>query len=164
MTFETAEQMRAAARAGESQRAVALRFGVARSLLQIILAGKRWTSPAEVHRSTRRRRSPSEFAAAFWAKAEKTAGCWIWTGDRHARDGYGRAQPPGRRLMKAHRVAYELVHGPIPDGKVVMHTCDNPPCVNPAHLTVGTQLDNVNDMLAKGRGSPPPPSPNRRTS
>lgn len=55
------------------------------------------------------------------------------------------------RTFKAHRVVYEYLHGPIPDGMVVMHTCDNPPCVRPDHLRLGTQGDNLRDMIAKGR-------------
>lgn len=57
-----------------------------------------------------------------------------------------------RRLVLAHRLSFELHNGPVPDDQVVMHTCDNPACVNPAHLRVGTQIENICDRDAKGRG------------
>lgn len=67
-------------------------------------------------------------------------------------DGYGIVSRGGRN-HKAHRWAWMLAHGPIPDGMVVMHTCDNPPCVNELHLRLGTQAENVADMRAKNRGN-----------
>jgi hypothetical protein len=75
--------------------------------------------------------------------------CLEWQGARH-RQGYGVASLDGRPT-KAHRVAFELVHGPIPDGLDVLHRCDNPPCWNPHHLFVGTARDNIRDSVAKGR-------------
>jgi hypothetical protein len=76
--------------------------------------------------------------------------CWEWQGYRTP-DGYGRLQRFRGRMELAHRVAWESVKGPIPDGMLVCHTCDNPPCVNPAHLFLGTHLDNARDKMAKGR-------------
>lgn len=82
------------------------------------------------------------------------SGCWLWTGHLTAA-GYGRFPlEHGTPPLYAHRYAYERAHGPIPPGLVVMHSCDNPPCVNPAHLSAGTQRDNVLDMMQKGRGNP----------
>jgi hypothetical protein len=92
-------------------------------------------------------RGPAE--QRFWAKVEKTATCWVWTACRHPQ-GYGQFGCAGR-IVKAHRVAWELTHGPIPDGLQVCHRCDNPPCVNPDHLFLGTQRDNNHDCIAKGR-------------
>lgn len=76
-------------------------------------------------------------------------GCWEWQGSL-TRDGYGLIWRDGK-VARAHRCAYEQMHGPIPAGMVVRHTCDNPPCCNPAHLILGTQLDNLSDMNRKGR-------------
>lgn len=82
------------------------------------------------------------------------ADCWEWPGARNV-NGYGTLATNGhgngvsKRL--AHRVAYELEHGAIPEGKLIMHRCDNPPCCNPAHLQVGTDADNNRDKAAKGR-------------
>lgn len=79
--------------------------------------------------------------------------CWLWRGSKTS-TGYGRIGLGGRELgtAPAHRVSYLLHVGEIPDGMVVMHKCDNPSCVNPNHLEVGTQADNLSDMRAKGRG------------
>jgi hypothetical protein len=64
--------------------------------------------------------------------------------------GYGSIYADGR-LQKAHRVVWQVEHGPIPDGLHVLHQCDNPPCCNPAHLFLGTHADNMADKIAKGR-------------
>ncbi len=102
----------------------------------------------------RRYRSPVTPAAdRFWPLVERTPGCWLWTGARYPR-GYGNFNVHGRG-RPAHRVAWELTHGPIPDGRLVCHACDNPGCVRPDHLFLGTQSDNMCDMAAKGRHAYP---------
>jgi hypothetical protein len=88
----------------------------------------------------------------LWAKTEKRGPdeCWPWRGYRDGQ-GYGALWDRGR-MARTHRVSYQVNKGPIPDGMCVCHSCDNPSCVNPNHLWLGTQLDNQRDMHAKGRG------------
>ena len=81
----------------------------------------------------------------------RLAGCWLWTACKNGR-GYGTFGLNGR-MQKAHRVSYELFNGEIPEGLIVRHTCNNPICVNPAHLIVGTYQDNSNDTKRAGRQS-----------
>ena len=85
----------------------------------------------------------------FWDKVEKGDGCWLWTGAKHG-GGYG-AFWDGVRMVTAHRFAYELCVGPIPDGLYALHHCDVRPCVNPEHLFLGTNRENLRDMVNKGR-------------
>lgn len=86
--------------------------------------------------------------AEFYAKTDRSGECWVWTGMRF-RTGlpYGRM----RSNVLPHRFAYQHFVGPIPDGLLVCHHCDNPPCCNPAHLFLGTSKDNLRDASRKGR-------------
>jgi len=95
---------------------------------------------------SQKRDTPEE----FWAKADvrSPSECWEW--QRAGGDGYGRVTWLGE-LRLAHRVAWELIHGPVPNGLCVLHRCDNPPCVNPSHLFPGTKSDNAVDCARKGR-------------
>lgn len=95
----------------------------------------------------------------FWSKVDKTPGqgsngdCWIWTGPKDF-NGYGSVGWKSFNKLKrskTHRVAYQLLIGSIPEGLYLCHSCDNPPCCNPAHLSPGTQGDNMGDAVAKGR-------------
>ncbi len=82
------------------------------------------------------------------------SGCWEWQGSRNPK-GYGTIGrgARGEGITFVHRALWEIVFGPIPKGLHVLHTCDNPPCANPAHLFLGTQATNMADMVAKGRES-----------
>ena len=84
----------------------------------------------------------------FWSKVVETDSCWLWLGSK--RDGYGMFWSNGK-LVSAHRMAWEIVHGRIPDGLLVLHKCDIRECVNPEHLFLGTHLDNFLDCIMKGR-------------
>jgi HNH endonuclease len=85
----------------------------------------------------------------FWRFVLKADGCWRWCGRRNAQ-GYGSIREGASHTM-AHRLSWRLHNGDIPAGMLVLHKCDNPPCVNPAHLFLGTSLDNAKDRDAKGR-------------
>lgn len=86
--------------------------------------------------------------ARFWQKVDKSAECWIWTGTK--RDGYGQFKT-AFGMANAHRIAWELAYGRIPNGQQCLHRCDVRSCVNPAHLFLGTLHDNMRDRNTKGR-------------
>lgn len=88
--------------------------------------------------------------ARFMEKVTKTETCWIWNGCLSSK-GYGRITVSGTKVCFAHRVSYEQFVGPIPDGMSVRHDCDNPRCVNPEHLQIGTHAQNMNDMVVRRR-------------
>src|SRR5580765_4132099 len=94
----------------------------------------------------------------FYSKfiGEPNSGCWLWTA-AVLKDGYGHIAAGGRHGMylQAHRASWEIHRGPIPPGVCVLHKCDTPSCVNPDHLFLGTQLENIADRHAKGRSRAP---------
>ncbi len=85
----------------------------------------------------------------FWSKVNKTESCWLWTAGLFS-TGYGAFSINGNNVG-AHKYSYELHNSKVAEGLVVRHTCDNPPCVNPNHLLIGTPKDNTRDMIERGR-------------
>lgn len=105
--------------------------------------------------------------ARFWSKVKRGDGCWLWRGSVNSANGYGQfgVTGPGAhgkyKVLTAHRVVWTLSHGAIPDGQSILHHCDVPTCVNPAHLFLGTHRMNIEDAARKGRlhgprRTPPP--------
>lgn len=101
---------------------------------------------------------PTPAPIRFWRKVDQSGGpdaCWPWMGARKPK-GYGNfctvRTPP--KTVLAHRYAYEQTHGPIPEGLVLRHRCDNPPCCNPAHLLPGTGAENTQDAIERGLFDP----------
>jgi hypothetical protein len=97
--------------------------------------------------------SRSDIAMRFWNQVDKSGGCWTWKG-RKSRKGHGRFAFPSEikwRFVSAHRYSYFLYYGDFDPYLLVCHRCDNPPCVRPDHLFLGTHSDNMQDALKKGR-------------
>jgi hypothetical protein len=103
--------------------------------------------PMPPHRSHKRKSDdPVDY---FWSRTDRSGDCWTWTGST-LRGGYGFAWFE-HRGWQSHRLAWTLTNGAIPDGMVVRHRCDNPPCCNPSHLELGSHNDNVADAVERGR-------------
>lgn len=99
----------------------------------------------------------ADYEAHFWSKVDRSGDCWEWKGARRyfykaKGAGYGRFHVE-RKEVSAHRYAWFLTHGEIPASMCVLHRCDNPACVNPSHLWLGTPMDNARDCVSKGRAS-----------
>lgn len=116
---------------------------------------------------TRKGPKPIPTEDRFWGHVDKSdpEGCWIWTGamvwsPTRRKYGYtttygytfiGSRADGSLRMIHAHRLSWMIANGPIPEGMQVLHKCDNPPCVRPDHLFLGTKSDNSKDMVSKGR-------------
>lgn len=127
--------------------------------LRLLPAGKKSLSAIQKQTSQRRQEADENLENRFWSKVARTSNpgdCWEWKASRYEK-GYGffrrRGHVKGRSgdCAQAHRMAWELTNGLIPDGLCVCHRCDNPPCCNPSHLFLGTNDDNMADMCAKDR-------------
>lgn len=105
--------------------------------------------------------TPEKIRKSFYrlVKVGDTAECWIWQGQMSNRRGYGRMRICGKN-KGAHRISYEIHHGPIKPGLMICHSCDNPKCVNPHHLFQGTSRDNKLDCTSKMRHAYGDKSPN----
>jgi hypothetical protein len=95
------------------------------------------------------RYTPEQWLLSFWSHVDKTGPCWLWTAGVN---GQGRGCiRKDYKYRQTHRLSWEMAFGPIPEGLHVLHKCDIPRCLNPDHLFLGTQADNVRDCVAKGR-------------
>lgn len=136
------QQVRERRAAGESVDVLAAEFGVHRTTIY------HWLRQTHAPTYTRR-------GAPFWDRVDQRGPdqCWPWLAGGHP-NGYGQIVVDGHKVY-AHRHAYELVHGPVPAGLLIRHTCDYPPCCNPAHLIPGTHAQNAQDAVERGRNHRP---------
>lgn len=125
-------------------------------MVRAILEGRK-THRRLYARKNQDRKAPDHLAArlANGLDAAHEGECWVWTRTKN-NHGYGTLRVNGRH-MYCHRLAYELGKGPITSGLHVLHSCDNPACINPAHLELGTQSKNMTDCHARGRSRIPSP-------
>ena len=157
-------EMRERALNGESAESLAEVFGLHKMHVFSILRGDDWKHAGgplrQVTRKGTFKKRPSgkkppfcpETVARFWAKVERADGCWEWQGKKNPQ-GYPEFKAPPYR--NGHRWLYAHLFGPIPTGQFVLHKCDNPGCVNPAHLELGDQAENMRQRSVRGRANTP---------
>ena len=133
---------------------IAAKYETGLDAVKDILAGNTWTDTTKgrLIPNTGRPHIPFEYRFQTSIRKEEN-GCWTWTSCVNTY-GYGETAYKGKQYL-AHRLSYEFCKGPIPEGLFVCHSCDNPACINPDHLWVGTHTDNMRDKLRKGRGNMP---------
>lgn len=134
---------------GVSQRFLATQFGVSQTAIGRIVSGRGWRLPRRAATPVRQRRVTVAASFDLHWKEDEAFGCWVWQLALND-SGHGKVSHNGKKIG-AHKFSYQRSVGPVPDGLVVRHFCDNPACVNPAHLCLGIQADNVRDMVARGR-------------
>lgn len=115
------------------------------------------SDPINLTHSNKSRKHDQSVIRRFWQNVHRRQDhqCWHWTGSKMVRGGYGQLNDRGR-LLKAHRLSWEINLGPIPDRMLIRHLCHNPSCCNPSHLLPGTPQDNHDDMRKAGRMFIPP--------